>query len=110
MAVLMLDLAMRATRTAGLGARPERLIDDRLQGTRTTAAFGAAAQAAVELLGISGQIPGRLNGAADIIVAQDVTGTNDHVAGKPISDADPRNIEEGCTMQKEKPAFEAIPK
>jgi hypothetical protein len=28
---------------------------------------------------------------------------------KPISDADQRHIEAGCTMQKEKPAFEAIP-
>ena len=45
-----------ASGTAGLGAGAERLVDDGLDGARATAAFGAAAEAAIDLLGISGKV------------------------------------------------------
>ena len=47
---------VRASGTAGLGAGAERLVDDGFDGARATAAFGAAAEAAIDLLGISGKV------------------------------------------------------
>jgi hypothetical protein len=49
-------MAMRAAGAAGLGTGAERFVDDRLDGTRATAAFGATAEAAVNLLWIARQI------------------------------------------------------
>ena len=80
-------MAVRAAGAAGFGARPKGFVDDGLDGARAAAAFGAAAEAAIKLFGVARQISGRLNGAADIMVAQDVTGTNDHENGRPIGDA-----------------------
>ena len=85
---IVLGMAVRAAGAAGRGAGTQRVVDDGLDGTCAAAAFGAAAEAAIELLGIARQVPGRVNGAADIIVAQDVTGTYDHEVGRPNSDAD----------------------
>ena len=73
-----LGMAVRAAGAAGLGAGPKGFIDDGLDGARAAAAFGAAAEAAIKLLGVARQVSGRLNGATDIMVAQDVAGTNDH--------------------------------
>ena len=47
--------AVRASGLAGLGASTERLVNDGLDGARASATFGAAAEAAIELLGIAGQ-------------------------------------------------------
>jgi hypothetical protein len=69
-------LAVRATRTAGLGASTQGFVNDGLDGTRAAAAFSAAAEAAVDLLGIARKIFRGAYGAADIVVGQDVTGTN----------------------------------
>jgi hypothetical protein len=80
-------LAVRAARAAGLGAGAERFVDDGLDGACATAAFGAAAEASVNLLWIARQVRGYIDGTADIMVAQDVTGTNDHENGRPIGDA-----------------------
>ena len=71
-------MAVRAAGAAGFGARPKGFVDDGLDGARAAAAFGATAEAAIKLLGVTRQISGRLNGAADIMVAQYVAGTNDH--------------------------------
>jgi len=110
MDVLMLNRqAMRAARAAGLGASPQRLVDDGLDGARASAAFGAAAEAAVDLLGIAGKVLRGLDGTADIVVAKDVTGTDNHKNGRPIGDAELFDIEEPSRMQKEKPPFEVIP-
>jgi hypothetical protein len=65
---IRIRLAVRATGAAGHGASAKRLIDDGLDGARATAAFGAAAEAAIDLLGITRQIFRRGNGAADIVV------------------------------------------
>jgi hypothetical protein len=50
------------------------------------------------------------NGIADVVVAEDVAGTNDHEVGRPIGDtSDVSDIEAPHRMQKEKPQFQAIP-
>ena len=82
-----IGLAVRAAGAAGLGAGAQRLVDDGLDGARAPAAFGAAAEAAIDLLGIARQIVRRVDDAADIVVADDVTGTNNHEDGEPIGDA-----------------------
>jgi hypothetical protein len=85
-------LAVRASGAAGLGAGAERLIDDGLDGARASAALGAAAEASIDLLGIAGKVLGGADGAANIVVAEDVAGTNDHKNGEPIGDAEPTDI------------------
>jgi hypothetical protein len=74
-------MAVRATRTAGLGASTEGLVDDSLDGTRAATTFGAATEAAIDLLGIARQILRDADGAANIVVGQDVTGTDNHTNG-----------------------------
>jgi len=101
---------MRTAEAAGLGAGTERLVDDGLDGTRAPAAFGAAAEATINLLRIARQFPGGDYGIADIVVAEDVTGANDHGDGRPIGDAEFTDIEPRDRMQKENPHFQAIPK
>jgi hypothetical protein len=71
-------LAVLASRAAGLGASTERLVNDGLDGTRASAAFGAATEAAIDLLGIARELLSGTDGVADIVVAEDVAGTNNH--------------------------------
>ena len=71
-------VAVRAARAADLGAGAQRFVDDGLDRARATAAFGAAAEAAVDLLRISRQVPSCPHGIADILVAEDVAGTDNH--------------------------------
>ena len=82
-------MTMRATRAAGLGAGTQRFVDDGLDGARAAAAFGAAAEASVDLLWIARQVRSCTDGIADIMVAEDVTGTDDHEYGRPFGDAYP---------------------
>ena len=70
--------AVRAAGLAGLGAGAERLLDDGLHRARAAAAFDAATEAAIDLPGIARKVVRRADGAADIVVAEDVAGTNDH--------------------------------
>ena len=79
--------AVRATGTAFLGAGAEGFVDDGLDGARAAAAFGAAAEATIDLLGIAGKVHRSVDGAANILVADDVAGTNNHENGRPIGDA-----------------------
>jgi hypothetical protein len=80
-------LAVRAPGTAGLGASPKGLVDDGLDGARAPAAFGAAPEAAIDLLGIARQIIRGADSTADIMVGEDVTGADDHQNGEPIRGA-----------------------
>jgi hypothetical protein len=96
-------LAVRATGTAGLGAGPERLVKDALDRARAAAAFGAAAEATIELLGIPGQIFRTMDGTANIVVGQDVTGTNNHESEALTKAADASSILKsrgGCKRKK----------
>jgi hypothetical protein len=72
------DLAMRAARTAGLGASSQSLVDDGLEGARASAAFGATTETAIDLLGATRETIRSADGVADIVVAEDVAGTNNH--------------------------------
>lgn len=102
--------AVRAAGAAGLGAGTERLVDDRLDGARAAAAFGATAEAAIHLLGISCHGPATIDGIADIVVAEDVTGTDNHqrrqVQRVMLGNMD---IVGPGRMQKEKAVLVAIP-
>jgi hypothetical protein len=83
------DPVMRAAGTAGLGASPQSLVDNGLEGTRATAAFGATTETAVNLLGATGKIIRSTDGIADIVVSQDVAGTNNHKNGEPVCEVKP---------------------
>jgi len=74
---------VRAAGTAFLGAGAEGFIDDGLDRARATAAFGAAAEATINLFRISRQVRGCAYGTADIVVAQNVAGTDDHETEEP---------------------------
>ena len=76
--------AVLASGMAGLGAVAERLVDDGLDGARASSTFGAAAEAAVDLLGIARKRFRCVDGVADIVVAEDVAGTNNHEIGKTL--------------------------
>jgi hypothetical protein len=102
-------VAVRTAGAAGLGAGAKRFIDDSLDGTCAPAAFGAAAEATIDLLWITRQVRSCAYGIPNIVVAKDVAGTNDHNSGRPIGDACLFDIEGHDRMQKEKPQFEAIP-
>ena len=71
-------LAVRASGAASFGASAERFVDDGLDGARTAAALGAAAETIIDLLGTTRQIVRIGDRVADIVVAEDVTGTNNH--------------------------------
>ena len=84
-AVVMLvirALAVRAAGAAGPGTSAECLVNDGLDGARASAALGAAAKATINLFRISRQIRSRTHGIADIVVTQDVAGTDDHETGR----------------------------
>jgi hypothetical protein len=78
MSLVWLPLAVRAPRAAGLGATSQRLVDDLLDGAGAPAAFGTAAEAAIDLPGGAGKRIRSRNCGADVVVAQDVAGTNNH--------------------------------
>jgi putative intracellular protease/amidase len=72
------DPAMRTPGTAGLCTSPQSLVDNGLEGARASAAFGATTETAIDLLGTTREIVRGADGAADIVVAEDVAGANDH--------------------------------
>jgi hypothetical protein len=71
-------LAMRTPGTAGLGAGPQSLVDNGLEGARASAALGATTETAINLLGATREIIRSTDGVADIVVGEDVAGTNNH--------------------------------
>lgn len=103
--------AMRTSGAASLRTGAQGLIDDGLDGTRAAAAFGATAEATIDLLGIPGEVVFRTTDrTADIMVGQDVARTNNHETawlfhwrGRLI------DIQADDRLQKEKPCFRAIP-
>jgi len=73
-----------ATGVAGCGAGPQRVIDDCLDGAGAATAFRAATEAAIELLGAAREIIRGAHSMADIMVAKDVAGANDHEKAKSL--------------------------
>jgi hypothetical protein len=76
------DTAMRTAGLTGQCTFSVRLVDDRLDGARAAAAFGAAAKGVIDLLGISWRVVGRVHGVANIVVTEDIAGTDDHETRK----------------------------
>ncbi len=75
-------LPVRTSGAARLGARTEGVVNDGLDGARASATLGAAAEATIDLLGIAGKVFGGVDRTADIVIANDVTGTNNHENGQ----------------------------
>ena len=90
--------AVRASGMAGLGASTERLVNDGLDGARASATLGAATETAVDLLGIARELFRRVDGVTDIVVAEDVAGTNNHENGQPLNGTEPEVLKTtaGC--------------
>jgi hypothetical protein len=102
---MMTVLAAGLARTR---AGTECLIDDGLDRSRTTSAFCAAAKAAIDLLGIPRQFVGGCHRLADVVIANDVAGTNNHEkpARRRWSVIDSHGQ---LSAQRKNGAFEAIP-
>jgi hypothetical protein len=79
--------AVRAAGAAFLDTGAEGFVDDGLDGARTPAAFGAAAEATVNLFRIARQVRGCAYGISDIVVAQNVAGTDNHETVRTFGDA-----------------------
>jgi hypothetical protein len=73
-----IDLAMRASRAARLGAGTERFVHDLLNGTGAPAALGAAAQTPIDLSRRTRRHLRHAHGVAHVVVGENVAGTNDH--------------------------------
>jgi hypothetical protein len=94
---------------AGLGASTESLVNDGFDSAGAPAAFGAATEAAIDLLGIARKVFGDVDGTTDIVVADDVAGTNNHKEGSSSVMPSLADIYHRDRMQKEKASFQVIP-
>jgi hypothetical protein len=74
--VTALERTAAAARRAG-----DRLVHDALDGAGAPAALGAAAKTAIDLAGSAGSYR-RGDGATDVVVAEHVTGADDHEQGR----------------------------
>ena len=77
-------LIVPASRLTGVRAGSQCIINDGLDRSRTTAAFGTAAQAVIDMLGAPQHVVSGIDGIADIVVAEDVAGTNNHENAKDL--------------------------
>jgi hypothetical protein len=77
------SLTMWAAGAAGLGAGTERLVNDGLYSARAPAAFCAATETAVNLLGIARKRIRGADGTADVMVGEDITGADNHTNSSP---------------------------
>lgn len=84
--------AVRTSGLAGFGAVTERRFDDALHGACTATAFNAATKTAVDLPRIARKTLRRTHGTADIVVAKDVAGTDNHENGITFAEAVPSDI------------------
>ena len=73
----MMMPGMRAANGTFLGAGAQRFFDDLVDGAGAAAALCAAAEAAIDLLRRTRQIPRGAHRATDIFIAQNVAGTDD---------------------------------
>jgi hypothetical protein len=98
-----------ASGSAGPGASAERVIDNAFDGARASAAFSTAAETAVDLFWMAEKVFRGADGVADIVVAEDVTGTNNHENGARLSLMRTIDIQQSKGWQKQKRCFQAIP-
>jgi len=66
-----------------MSRRCYRLFDDALDGARAAATFGAAAEAAIDLLGVRRKGACEIHGMAHVAIGQHVAGTDNHWGKKP---------------------------
>jgi hypothetical protein len=100
---------MRAPCTAGFGANAESFIHDLADGAGTTAALGAATEAAIDLPCRPGRLLCVGDDTANVVVAQHIAGTDDHqhqLGGKRGPDG---YVILSDRMQKQNGQFQAIP-
>ena len=71
---------------AGLCAGSERIVDDGFYRRRTAAALNAAAQAIIDMLCVPKHLVSGIDSIADIAVAENVAGANDHETRKTFVD------------------------
>jgi hypothetical protein len=102
-------LVVPASGRAAGDAGAERLVDDGLDRARAATAFGATTEAAIDLLGVAGKLVRRVDGLTDIVIAKNVTGTDNHGKIVVLPWYEAIDIGERGPMQKEKPPFEGIP-
>jgi hypothetical protein len=88
------SVVVRAAGAAGRGTGAKRFVDNGLDRPSAAAAFGATAETPIDLLGMAHSVVGLGDGGADVVIAQHVTGTNDHGSGRPFGDA-PSSIFKG---------------
>jgi hypothetical protein len=74
----LLGLPTGAAGAAIFRTRTERFRDNPVDGPGTSAAFGTASEASVNLLRGARQIICRGDGSANVVIGEYVTGTNDH--------------------------------
>jgi hypothetical protein len=96
---------MRASGLARLGAGPQRVIKNGLDRARASTALGAAAEAPVDLLGMTWNVLRGIDGVTDIVVAKEITGTNNHEKGTGSSVIRSKSIWRTATGSKRKKAF-----
>jgi hypothetical protein len=99
------DVAVRTSGLAGHGTGAESLVNDGFDGARAAAAFGAAAEATINLLGIARKVFRGTDGKANIVVAEDVAGTNDHETEEPFGDAERSIVKMVARCKKKNPHF-----
>jgi hypothetical protein len=102
---ILRDLAMRTPGTAGLGAGPQSIVDDGLEGARASPALGATTETAINLLGATRKVIRSTDGVADIVVGEDVAGTNNHKNGGPGCDTEPIRYSRASRDAKGKTVF-----
>lgn len=76
--------AVRASGVAGLRTGSECIVDDGLDRPRTAAALRTAPQAIIDMLGVPKHIVSGIDGIADIMVAENVAGANNHENAKDL--------------------------
>jgi hypothetical protein len=102
-------MAVRTSGAAGLGAGAQGLVDNGLDGARATAALRAASEAPVELLGVAGKVLRTLDDTADVVIAQHVARTDNHLNSGSMGNVEPFDIKASRQMQRQKRYFQAIP-
>jgi hypothetical protein len=112
-----LAVLVRATGVAFANAGAERLGHDALDGAGTAAAFGAAAEAAVNLACRARHVRSCAHRGADVVVGQHITGANDHfgMLGDGFDCARSKSTcafadkERKLRKQRKNPLFQVIP-
>ncbi|MDB5621210.1 MAG: hypothetical protein JWQ24_5448 [Tardiphaga sp.] len=106
--IFRMGRTMRAACAASFRAGAKRLVHNRLDGTGAAAALRAAAKASIDLPRCARHLR-TTAGVTDIVVGENVAGTNDHGRRYARRPGHPFDRKIAPLMQKENVPFEAIP-